>query len=87
METTMDSVDFEARCLDLLDDIAKGRILRVTITLRGRPVAVIGPPPAETRVRSLHGFMAGLVDLPDDLDLTAPTLDAPWDPVHPPTQT
>ncbi len=73
------ATDFKARCLEILDRLASHEFTRVTVTKRGKVVAVLTPPePADAAVRSLHGFMRGSVIAPADLDLTAPVLDEPF---------
>lgn len=50
------------------------------MTKRGRVVGVVIPPPsAAPREVASHGFMRGTVNLPPDLDLTAPIVDGPFD--------
>jgi prevent-host-death family protein len=72
MESTIGAGDFKAKCLKLLDDIAKQREPLV-ITKRGKPVAKLVPIPAET---SLFGALAGSVL--SDADIVAP-IDTEWD--------
>ena len=48
----------------------------MTVTKRGRIVAVLLPPDDQPEaVRQLHGFMRGSVVVPDGVDLTAPVAD------------
>jgi len=76
---TISATEFKAKCLDILDRIRDRQIERVIITKRGRIVAVLVPPADEAaQVRQLHGFLRGSVIIPDDADLTAPTLDEPF---------
>ena len=75
---TYGAADFKARCLAILDRLARNEVDQVTITKRGRAVAVLMPPPrASDAVESIHGFMRGSVVLPGDFDLTAPVIDEP----------
>jgi len=61
----INATDFKAKCLAILDDVdANGST--VTVTKRGRAVAVIGPARAKTW-KSLKGILAGEVLIPDDL--------------------
>ena len=70
------AAEFKAKCLDILDKLASHEIGQVTITKRGRPVAVLIPPEDETAaLRGLHGFMRGSLVIPPDCDLTAPLAD------------
>jgi prevent-host-death family protein len=70
---TISASDFKARCLEILDRLATRALERVTITKRGRVVAVLLPPDDDAdAVRQLHGFMRGSVVVPPEIDLTAP---------------
>ena len=76
---TYTATDFKARCLGILDRLAAHKLTHVTITKRGRAVAVLTPPDdPEAAVRRLHGFMRGSVIAPPGFDLTAPILDEPF---------
>ena len=70
------ATEFKARCLEIFDQLAGRKLTRVTVTKRGKVVAVLTPPddPAEAGL-SLHGFLRGSVITPAGLDLTAPSLD------------
>ncbi|MDR2856902.1 MAG: type II toxin-antitoxin system Phd/YefM family antitoxin [Novosphingobium sp.] len=73
---TYGAADFKTRCLAILDRLARHDLDRVTITKRGRAVAVLTPPPGTAdAVEALHGFMRGSVTVPAGIDLTAPVLD------------
>jgi prevent-host-death family protein len=79
-EEIIGAAEFKARCLEILDQVAARAVTRVTITKRGRPVAMLVPPREEhDAVRRIHGFLRGSVVLPKGVDLTAPTLDEPFD--------
>ena len=72
------ATDFKAKCLDILDRLAAHKLTRVSITKRGRIVAVLTPPDdPQSAVRNLHGFMRGSVISPPGFDFTAPILDEP----------
>jgi prevent-host-death family protein len=72
--------EFKARCLEILDRLSAREVSRITITKRGRPVAVLLPPEdAQDAVRQIHGFLRGSVVIPRGTNLTAPTLDEPFD--------
>src|SRR5271169_6380411 len=43
-ETTITASEFKAKCLDLLDQLATRRLTRLSVTKRGRIVAVVTPP-------------------------------------------
>jgi prevent-host-death family protein len=72
------ATEFKAKCLDILDRLAAHKLKRVTITKRGKVVAVLTPPEqSEKAIRELHGFMRGSVVAPADFDFTAPVLEEP----------
>lgn len=76
---TISASEFKAKCLDILDRLATRELERVTITKRGRIVAVLIPPADEAAaVHQLHGCMRGSVMIPAGFDLTAPVLDEPF---------
>ncbi len=70
------ATEFKAKCLDIFDQLAGRKLTRVTVTKRGKVVAVLTPPddPAAAGL-NLHGFLRGSVITPPGLDLTAPSLD------------
>ena len=75
---TYTATEFKAKCLDILDRLAAHKLTQVTITKRGKAVAVLTPPDdPQSAVRRLHGFMRGSVVAPPDFDFTAPVLDEP----------
>jgi prevent-host-death family protein len=77
---TMSATEFKAKCLEVLDRLAAHEIEELTITKRGRPVALVtAPKTTEKDVRNLSGFMRGLTIIPKGFDLTAPVLDEPLD--------
>ena len=77
---TIGAAEFKPRCLEILDRLSAREVSRVTITKRGRPVAVLVPPDdAQDAVRRIHGFLRGSVVIPPETDLTAPALDQPFD--------
>lgn len=73
---TLTATDFKARCLEILDRLAAHDLTSVSVTKRGKVVAILSPPPPEAEaIEKLHGFMRGTVIAPPDFDLTAPILD------------
>lgn len=73
---TLGAAEFKAKCLDILDRVASHELERVTITKRGKVVAVLTPPDSDADLlRGLHGFMRGSVVIPEGVDLTAPVAD------------
>jgi len=72
------ATEFKAKCLDILDRLAAHKLTRVTITKRGKVVAVLTPPEdSESAIRQLHGCLRGSVIAPAGFDFTAPVLDEP----------
>ena len=54
------AAEFKAKCLRIIQEMGSdGR--SVTITRRGRPVAVLSPPPAEGEAPPFLGMMRGTV--------------------------
>jgi prevent-host-death family protein len=62
---------FKPRSLELIERVASGRIGRLVLTRRGRPVAMLVPA-AEPQT-ALHGALRGLMEPVAGADLTAPT--------------
>lgn len=60
MSKTIGAAQFKAACLRVIDDMSRDGE-PVTITKRGRPVAVLSPVKAEGRPPSIIGAMAGSV--------------------------
>jgi prevent-host-death family protein len=76
VEETVTVTEFKARCLELFDRLNERKLSKVTVTRRGRPVAVVSPiSPAEAEARAVHGSMAGMVLLSPGVDLTQPVFD------------
>ena len=76
---TLNATEFKATCLDILDRLSRRELTRVSITKRGRIVAVLSPPDDDAdSVRDLFGCMRGSVVIPADTDLTAPVLEEPF---------
>ncbi len=67
------ATEFKAKCLEIFDQLAAHAVTRVTVTKRGKAVAVLTPPEhAQDATLRLHGFMRGSVVVPAGFDLTAP---------------
>jgi prevent-host-death family protein len=72
--------EFKAKCLDLMNQLAARKLTRIVVTKRGRPVAVLTPPPTpEETADALFGCLKGQIIGPADFDFTAPVLDEPID--------
>jgi len=62
---------FKARCLALIDEVARGKTRRVLLTKRNRPIAAIVP--IEREPEELWGAMRGTVKVAPGTDLTQGT--------------
>ena len=72
--------EFKAKCLELMDRLAARKLNRIVVTKRGRPVAVLTPPPTREEIaEGLFGCLKGRMVAPADFDFTAPVLDEPLD--------
>ena len=58
MSRTMSAGEFKARCLELMDQVARERE-PIIVTKRGKPVAQLAPVVAKPR--TLRGFLKGQV--------------------------
>ena len=77
---TITATEFKAKCLEILNRVDAREIERLTITKRGKPVAVLMSPETEMdAMQSLNGLMRGSVVIPEGFDLTAPVLDEELD--------
>lgn len=80
MDNTFTVTEFKAKCLEIFDRLSDRRLTKVTVTRRGKAVAVVVPPSSEEEdIRALHGSMTGMVVIPSGFDLTAPVLDEELD--------
>ena len=62
-ESTLGASEFRAKCLGLLDRVAKGSTL--IVTKRGRPIAKVSPFSAP--LKSLRGSWKGVVKIKGDI--------------------
>ena len=74
-QRTITASDFRARCLQVLDRIAGHKLEIVTITKRGRPLAVVQRAPGAAELPSLFGSMRGTVTFSEDIDIDRPILE------------
>lgn len=65
-QKVVSATEFKAKCLALLDEVDRGSIA-LTVTKRGRPVAVVGPPPKRKRVKSLADSWANRGEIVGDI--------------------
>ncbi len=70
---TISAADFKAKCLELMDTVARTGA-SITVTKRGRPVAVLSP--VRTPGASARGFMKGKLHVLGDI--TSP-IDVKWE--------
>jgi prevent-host-death family protein len=70
-EASIGVTEFKARCLALIDDVARGKTRRILLTKRNRAVAAIVP--IEGGAVELWGALRGTVTVLPGTDLTAPT--------------
>ena len=78
---TISATEFKARCLEILDQLAARKLTQVSVTKRGKVVAVLTPPPeaVPATLDDIYGAMRGTVIIPAGFDLTASALDEPLD--------
>ena len=74
---TISATEFKAKCLSLFDELETGKMSRIVITRRGKPVGELTAPKAE--VQDIWGAHRGSVIIPPDVDLTEPAYGEPWD--------
>jgi prevent-host-death family protein len=70
-EVTLGVTAFKPRSLDLIEKVASGRLNRVVLTKRGRPVVALVP--VDEGRENLWGALAHLMDPVEGVDLTEPT--------------
>ncbi|HEX4110968.1 MAG TPA: type II toxin-antitoxin system prevent-host-death family antitoxin [Stellaceae bacterium] len=80
-EIEISATEFKAKCLGLLDRLSKRSLKRVTVTKRGKPVAVLTPPKLAKKkpLPSLFGCMKDRTFIPPGYDLTKPVYEGEWD--------
>jgi len=66
---------FKPKSLELIERIATGKLRRVVLTKRGRPVAAVVP--IDEVPRDLWGALADLMEPVEAVDLTEP-VNEPW---------
>lgn len=72
-ETVIGVTEFKAKCLAIIDAVAKRKTNRVVLIKRDRPVALIVP--CDAAPPSLWGALRGTVMVAPGVDLTDPTGD------------
>lgn len=72
--------DFKAHCLELFERLTSGSLDRIEVTKRGKIVAIVTPPAADEELaRAVHGSMAAMTVIPEDVDLVAPVFEGELD--------
>lgn len=69
--------EFKANCTRLLRELEQDGE-PITVTVRGKPVAVVSPSAPKPKRESLFGVLAGTVTINGDFDLTEP-IDPDWE--------
>jgi prevent-host-death family protein len=70
-EVTVGVTAFKPRSLELIEQVASGKLSRVVLTKRGRPVAALVP--LRDQADELWGALAHMMEPLEGLDLTEPT--------------
>lgn len=78
-EETLGVTEFKPRSLELIERVASGKLGRVVLTKRGRPVAAIVP--LDSSPAELWGALKELMEPVAGIDLTAPTGEV-WEAEH-----
>ena len=82
-EIEISATEFKAKCLGVLDKLSERKLKRVTVTKRGKPVAVLTPPkaaPSKAKdIKSMFADMKGRMIAPPGYDFTQPVFDEEWD--------
>lgn len=74
------ATEFKVTCLEVFDRLASRELERVEVTKRGKVVAVLTPPDAQTDwLDSFQAAMVGTVTIPEGADLTEPSFDGVMD--------
>jgi prevent-host-death family protein len=81
MELTVTATEFKAKCLDFFERLRLHKLQKVTVTKRGRPVAVVMAPASrrDEILAELQSLKPGTVIVPPDFDWFAPLLEEPTD--------
>lgn len=69
------ATEFKAKCLDLFRRLDLGTLAEVTVTKRGKVIAIVRPPEVPKIKGSAWGFMRGTVKIARGVDLTEPVID------------
>lgn len=67
---TITASEFKATCLELFDRLAERKLDRLIVTKRGKPVAVLTPPPPARGQGGLYGAMRGRAHIAEGVNLS-----------------
>lgn len=84
-EVTITITAFKANCLDLVRKLEHGKLKRITLTRRGKPVAEVSPKNSGRKgsFADIYGCMRDTITVAPGVDLTKPVVDADdWDAVR-----
>jgi antitoxin (DNA-binding transcriptional repressor) of toxin-antitoxin stability system len=73
-EVTLNVTRFKAECLDLFKRLEEGKLKRVTVTRRGRPVAQVSRPRGPKGFGEISGCMQGTITVVPGVDLLEPVI-------------
>ena len=80
-EITVSASEFKAKCLELFTRLEQGKLRRVTVTRRGKPVANITKALGEaSKLGDAFGFMRDKIRISPDYDPFERVVDEPSDP-------
>ena len=80
-ELTVNVTEFKAKCLEHLRKLEAGRLRKVTVVRRGKPVAVVQSAAAASKpLTDSYGFMQGTLRLSPDYDPFEQVIEEPSDP-------
>lgn len=71
-EETVGVTEFKPRSLELIENVASGKLGRVVLTKRGKPVAALVPL-SRSGFASLHGALKHMMRPVQGADVTEPT--------------
>jgi prevent-host-death family protein len=78
---TVSASAFKAKCLELLNRLDTGALERVTVTKRGKPIAVVERARTPRKpYKSAYGFLRGYIKLSPDYDPFEQVIEDPDDP-------
>lgn len=76
LEETISATAFKARCLELMDRLARHELDRVFVTKRGKVVSVLAPPPADAAPArgfdAIFGTLKGSTNVAENHEWEAP---------------